>query len=178
MNNILLILILVSLSGCVLAKQRPVAGNSENKMTALEKMLQDKDQEIQALQDQVDELNHQLKDQREGLAVGHEGVKKAAPVIFNNPQDPDSLTLQPKEFIRVDASPQDVQLALKNSGYYDGAIDGKLGPRSQKAIMDFQMDHNLKADGIVGKQTWLELKSYLDKPADTVSATPTQSRGD
>ena len=176
MNKILLIVAFFFLNGCVIAQHKPLQENSQTKMTALEKTLQDKDQEIQTLQDQVDELNHQFKDQREGLAVGRQDQKKTTPVVFNNPKDPEFLAPHPQELIRVDASPQDVQLALKNAGYYDGAVDGKLGPRSQKAITDFQMDHDLESDGIVGRQTWLKLKTYLDKPAETVSDSSVPSQ--
>ena len=65
-------------------------------------------------------------------------------------------------YLRVPVTPQEVQEALKTAGYYTGEIDGKLGPGSQRAIKDFQRDHDLESDGIVGKKTWAELKGYLD----------------
>lgn len=51
-----------------------------------------------------------------------------------------------------------VQEALQKAGLYEGAIDGKLGPKSKQAIRDFQSSHNLKVDGVVGPQTWQELQ--------------------
>ena len=89
MNKILLIVAFFFLNGCVIAQHKPLQENSQTKMTALEKTLQDKDQEIQTLQDQVEELNQQLKNQREGLAVGRQDQKKTTPVVFNNPKDPE-----------------------------------------------------------------------------------------
>ena len=59
-------------------------------------------------------------------------------------------------------SKENTQKALKNAGYYHGAIDGKLGPVSRKAIREFQADHDLKVDGIAGTQTQKALKTYLD----------------
>ena len=56
-----------------------------------------------------------------------------------------------------------IQTALKNAGYYQGAIDGKLGKNSRQAIKDFQKANNLRVDGKVGKVTWAALKAYLDK---------------
>lgn len=56
---------------------------------------------------------------------------------------------------------KDVQTALKNAGYYDGAIDGKIGPRTRKAITDFQAAKGLKVDGIVGTATKTALAKYL-----------------
>ena len=67
-----------------------------------------------------------------------------------------------QDILRVPVSAEEVQKALKAAGYYDGAIDGKLGSGSQRAIKAFQKDHDLQSDGIVGKMTWTALKSYLD----------------
>jgi hypothetical protein len=57
----------------------------------------------------------------------------------------------------------DVQKALHNAGYEIGAIDGKIGPKTKKAIQNFQKENNLTVDGVVGKKTWALLKLYLDK---------------
>jgi len=56
-----------------------------------------------------------------------------------------------------------IQTALKNAGYYQGAIDGKIGKMSHEAIKAFQKANNLTEDGRVGKKTWAVLKDYLDK---------------
>jgi peptidoglycan hydrolase-like protein with peptidoglycan-binding domain len=58
---------------------------------------------------------------------------------------------------------KDIQRALRSAGYYDGAIDGKIGPRSRKAIREFQRDHNLKVDGIVGENTKRALLRYVSE---------------
>ena len=51
--------------------------------------------------------------------------------------------------------------ALKNAGLYQGNIDGKIGPRTKKAIEQFQTNNGLKADGKVGPKTWAALQQYL-----------------
>jgi peptidoglycan hydrolase-like protein with peptidoglycan-binding domain len=56
---------------------------------------------------------------------------------------------------------KDIQTALKNSGFYSGTIDGKLGPKTKKAIEEFQKSKGLKADGKVGPKTWAEMEKYL-----------------
>jgi len=56
---------------------------------------------------------------------------------------------------------KDIQRALKNAGFDVGTIDGKIGPKTKKAIEDFQKSKNLKADGKVGPKTWAELEKYL-----------------
>jgi peptidoglycan hydrolase-like protein with peptidoglycan-binding domain len=48
----------------------------------------------------------------------------------------------------------EIQTALKNAGFYTGNIDGKIGPKSKKAIEDFQNANGLKVDGKVGPKTW------------------------
>lgn len=57
---------------------------------------------------------------------------------------------------------QQIQTALKNSGYYTGLIDGKVGPMTKKAIKDFQESKGLEVDGKVGLKTWGILSKYLD----------------
>ncbi|MFA4988138.1 MAG: peptidoglycan-binding protein [Candidatus Omnitrophota bacterium] len=56
----------------------------------------------------------------------------------------------------------EIQTALKNAGYYSASIDGKIGPKSKKAIEDFQSANGLKVDGKVGSKTWEALGRYLN----------------
>ena len=58
---------------------------------------------------------------------------------------------------------KDIQTALKNAGFYTGAIDGKIGPKTKGAVTEFQKAKGLKADGKVGPKTWVELEKYLLK---------------
>ncbi len=41
----------------------------------------------------------------------------------------------------------DVQRALARRGYYGGAIDGDIGPRSRAAIRSYQVDRGLPVTG-------------------------------
>jgi len=56
---------------------------------------------------------------------------------------------------------KDIQTALKNAGFYAGSVDGKIGPKTKKAIEAFQAANGLKADGKVGPKTWAELEKFL-----------------
>lgn len=58
-------------------------------------------------------------------------------------------------------SNQQIQEALKSAGYYDGKIDGSIGPKTKRAIESFQADNGLKADGKVGPRTWAKLGAHL-----------------
>jgi peptidoglycan hydrolase-like protein with peptidoglycan-binding domain len=58
---------------------------------------------------------------------------------------------------------KEIQAALKAANFYTGSIDGKIGPKTKKAIIEFQKAHGLKADGRVGPKTWAELEKYLKR---------------
>lgn len=60
----------------------------------------------------------------------------------------------------------EIQTALKNAGYYTGSVDGKIGPKSKKAIAEFQKANGLKDDGKVGPKTWEVLSKYLNAPVE------------
>lgn len=56
----------------------------------------------------------------------------------------------------------EIQTALKNAGFYSGTVDGKLGPNTKKAIIEFQKSQGLVADGKVGLKTWAVLSKHLN----------------
>lgn len=56
---------------------------------------------------------------------------------------------------------KEIQTALKAAGFYAGNIDGRMGPKAKKAVIEFQKAKGLKADGKVGPKTWAELENYL-----------------
>ena len=55
-----------------------------------------------------------------------------------------------------------LQNILKILGLYTGKIDGIFGPNLKSAVIRFQNQNNLTADGIVGPRTWLVLRPYID----------------
>lgn len=59
---------------------------------------------------------------------------------------------------------KDIQATLKNAGFYEGPVDGKFGPKTKKAVEDFQAANELKVDGKVGPNTWEKLKRYYVVP--------------
>jgi len=70
---------------------------------------------------------------------------------------------------------QQIQTALTNAGLYTGAIDGKIGPKTKRAIETFQTNNSLKVDGKVGPQTWAALEQYLaGAPASGASTSTVQ----
>jgi len=51
---------------------------------------------------------------------------------------------------------REIQTGLSRLGY-GLHVDGEYGPLTAAAILQFQKDHELEADGVVGKNTWAEL---------------------
>ena len=76
--------------------------------------------------------------------------------------EPIASTFQPKErrVLRKGSKGEFVkslQQLLWMKGYAVGADDGDFGSKTEKSVMDFQADHKLEVDGIVGIQTFEEL---------------------
>ncbi len=67
-----------------------------------------------------------------------------------------SLCIPIKAVSKIGSSGNEVsqiQSELKNRGYYKGNIDGIYGTQTKNAVIAFQKDNGLTADGIAGKNT-------------------------
>ena len=80
----------------------------------------------------------------------------STPVPADAPS-PTPKSLQ-KGFTDSDAV-REVQKRLKELGYYKGSADGDFGPATEKAVIAFQKDHGLTADGKVGEKTLSKMNS-------------------
>lgn len=117
--------------------------------------------QIGALQSEITRLDQALKDSDMALKAIQErgpGAGQAAGSVLGQPAG-EPVYRTPSGF---ELPARAIQRALKNAGYYDGALDGKVGPRTQEAIRSFQRDRGLGADGICGRQTWSQLKSFIE----------------
>ena len=54
-----------------------------------------------------------------------------------------------------------LQKQLQELAYYEGPIDGDYGPGTEGAVAEFQRDHDLNVDGIVGCQTQTAINDAL-----------------
>jgi hypothetical protein len=57
----------------------------------------------------------------------------------------------PREYYQSDQSGVAVQRALARAGYYQGAIDGAIGPQSRRAIARYQSDNGLRSTGLIDR---------------------------
>ena len=149
-------ILVIAFSGCATTKMKTQNEETESRVTELEKNLQAKDAQIVDLQYQVKDLSSKIDTSKpaESEQVSQEAAAQARPVKSSEVSDNSQI-------IRVKASPDKIQRALKSAGVYTGPVDGRIGPGTKAAIIEFQKSHGLKADGVLGKKTWEELKKYL-----------------
>jgi len=97
-----------------------------------------------------------------------------APVMVTTPKPASPSSA--KAAASMKPSTRDIQQALKNSGFYQGAVDGKMGHLTREAIKEFQRVHGVKDDGVVGKQTWAQLSAYATLSGDSGEAGAAEFR--
>lgn len=119
--------------------------------------------QIGSLQSDVARLDQSLKDTEMALKAAQERGKAPATSTgsaFGELGDSGAIYRTPSGFELPAAA---IQRALKGAGYYEGAIDGKVGTRTREAIRSFQRDNGLVTDGVCGRQTWARLKSFNNR---------------
>jgi peptidoglycan hydrolase-like protein with peptidoglycan-binding domain len=132
----LLVVFAVSLAGC-----------------ASMSTVKQKDLEIQGLRNQISVLEAQGQNKDQEINNLKEALNKAS-------EQPKPAAVEPgadKKF----SSLKDIQAALKNAGFYQGDIDGRIGKQTREALKAFQKAHNLKANGKLNKKTRVALMEYL-----------------
>jgi predicted RNase H-like nuclease (RuvC/YqgF family) len=134
---LLLIMLILGLIGCATTRQEMSKDELQTRVRQLEAQLQEKDEKISDLEEQL--------------------------ALSQKPSEVKIYSVSPKteeDFISKPLATE-IQTALKNAGFYNGSIDGKIGKRTKQAIRDFQKANGLVADGIVGNKTWAKLGKYL-----------------
>ena len=144
------VVFLAAVSGCATTGQKATTEQLQSRVVELEKKLEEKDSEIVDLQYEVKDLSSK---------VTTSATSPNSEENFSMTSDP--VPVKQSEVVRVSATVEQVQTALKNANFYTGKIDGKAGPATKAAIMEFQRAKGLKADGIVGRKTWDFLRMYL-----------------
>ena len=71
-----------------------------------------------------------------------------------------------------------LQTILTGMGYDTKGIDGKFGPNTAKAVIEFQQKNSLVKDGIVGKNTWAKLCTTYNNPNSSYKLNAEPLKGD
>jgi hypothetical protein len=113
--------------------------------------------------------------------AGDRALALVAPSSDPTPPDPappasviaPEADLSPRSLAALEAqiSGSLVQFALKGLGFYDGAIDGKLGPASKQAIAAFQRSIGTPASGTLRPDETVALISAAAKAGNRDSQT-------
>ena len=115
--------------------------------------------QVGTLTDEVVRLDQSLQETRASLPAGRGSVSSANPnSISEEGTVAKGIYRTPSGFEIPSAN---IQKALKKAGYFQGEVDGKIGPQTRSAIKSFQKDNGLHSDGVVGRQTWVKMKAYL-----------------
>jgi peptidoglycan hydrolase-like protein with peptidoglycan-binding domain len=86
-----------------------------------------------------------------------------------------STNLDRQPILKLGSTGDDVkilQTQLKELGYYDSVIDGQYGPTTRNAVLKFQQDQGLVANGIAGTQTQNLVQAEVEKKLNTANPTP------
>jgi len=65
-----------------------------------------------------------------------------------------------------------LQQALADLDYYDGAVDGDFDDATLNAVMAYQTDEGLFVDGVVGRESAIELEIWPDEESLVVRTPP------
>lgn len=68
----------------------------------------------------------------------------------------------------------EVQKRLKSLGYYSGEVDGIFGTKTKAALVNFQRDTGLEADGIAGRKTLSALGISGNSNSSSFSSADTE----
>jgi len=145
-TSVALLVFIIGLSGCATSRKQNdlEAQGLKNQISVMETQLQTKDEEIAALKESLSKTS-EPQTISEKTDTAEDAHKKVISNVNDHPTH------------------KQIQIALKNAGYYEGAINGKLGKKTRQAVKEFQKANNLTADGHVGPKTWSLLKEHLLK---------------
>lgn len=111
----------------------------------------------------------------EPLVIAESFISEESPSPARASEPPPALPLSSPEMIRR------AQQALKEQGYYEGQVDGVLGPRTSNALRTYQREHGLAETGKLDPETARSLGIIGDRSEDrpeTISPTPSRDADD
>lgn len=152
----------VGLSGCTTTRsvERDEIDRLRARVLQLESEVEIRDKKQREAEDELErayEARQAVEDKLDTQMKEFAEAEKERIVPEPHEEEP----VKPKKEGMSQVAARQIQTALYNAGYDPGPIDGKLGNKTRLAVKEFQRDNGLKADGVVGNQTWSKLGKYL-----------------
>ena len=95
-----------------------------------------------------------------GWAANGGEVTEVSSTAVSNPNAGNDACIPQDNSSLVINSTLDIQQFLSNNGFNPGPIDGQSGPKTKNAIISFQKENGLLADGIAGNKTKAAMRAY------------------
>ena len=95
-----------------------------------------------------------------GWAANGGEVTEASSTAVSNPNAGNDACVPQDNSSLVINSTLDIQQFLSKNGFNPGPIDGQSGPKTKNAIISFQKENGLLADGIAGNKTKAAMRAY------------------
>lgn len=157
LKALMVLVFLIFIAGCITTPKKPDESEIkalEDRISLLEAEVLKKNSEIINLTNALEKEKQEKKELLETVNKQKEQIEGLTEAIQEQKRKARSKTYY-KTVMKV-------QTALRNAGFDPGTIDGRMGPRTRKALKEFQKAHGLSADGSLDKQTWALLQEYLE----------------
>ena len=105
---------------------------------------------------------------QEGWTANGGEVSEASSTAVSNPNAGNDACVPKDNSSLVINSTLDIQQFLANNGFNPGPIDGQTGPKTKNAIISFQKENGLLADGIAGNKTKAAMRAYTGCKSENV----------
>jgi len=105
---------------------------------------------------------------QEGWTANGGEVSEASSTAVSNPNAGNDACVPKDNSSLVINSTLDIQQFLSNNGFNPGPIDGQTGPKTKNAIISFQKESGLLADGIAGNKTKAAMRAYTGCKSENV----------
>ena len=92
------------------------------------------------------------------LGVAGAGIGHAAEQYSSPTHTPGSAMQMPSTMTASELLIMAAQQQLKYSGLYNGSVDGKMSPETQRALRQFQQQHGLPQSGTLDEKTYTALQ--------------------
>jgi len=105
---------------------------------------------------------------QEGWTANGGEVSEASSTAVSNPNAGNDACVPKDNSSLVINSTLDIQQFLANNGFNPGPIDGQAGPKTKNAIISFQKENGLLADGIAGNKTKAAMRAYTGCKSENI----------